>query len=603
MNEHVLLGLATIIFLGIAAQWLAWRFKFPSILFLLFLGFIAGPITGFLNPDLLFGDLLMPLVSISVAIILFEGGLTLRLRELRDISQVLLLLVTVGVVVTMAVATLAAHYILEFHWNISLLLGAVVVVTGPTVIGPLLRHIRPIGKVGKLLKWEGIVIDPVGALLAILVFDAIRVGELQSAGFMVALGMLKTIVFGGMVGLVMARLLVIMFKHFWVPDFLQEAVTLMLVILAFVVSNLLQTESGLLAVTLMGLCLDNQKQVNVWHIVKFKENLRVLIISSLFIILSARLQLHDFIPFDFAYLAFLAILILVARPLAVFISSLGSTLSGKERLFLAWLAPRGIVAAAISSIFALRLKELNFPQAQYLVPVTFLVIIGTVAVYGLTARPLAARLQVRQSKPQGVMIVGAHSWARAMAKALMEKAFRVIMIDTNRNNVAQARLDGVTAYNRSILAENIVDEIDLDGIGRLMALTANDEANSLAALHFADVFERSELYQLVPQGRKKAARDNHSPKHLRGRFLFGEAVSYNDLSKRFNRGWIIKSTRLSKSFDYQAFCAHYRDEIIPLFLVNKNDELLVFTKTAPPDPKEGFTLIAMVKDDRQSRTP
>lgn len=176
MNEHVLLGLATIIFLGIAAQWLAWRFKFPSILFLLFLGFIAGPITGFLNPDLLFGDLLMPLVSISVAIILFEGGLTLRLRELRDISQVLLLLVTVGVVVTMAVATLAAHYILEFHWNISLLLGAVVVVTGPTVIGPLLRHIRPIGKVGKLLKWEGIVIDPVGALLAILVFDAIRVG-------------------------------------------------------------------------------------------------------------------------------------------------------------------------------------------------------------------------------------------------------------------------------------------------------------------------------------------------------------------------------------------------------------------------------------------
>ena len=292
MSQLVLISLAGIIVLGIVAQLLAARLRLPSILILLIFGFLAGPVSGFLRPDELFGQLLFPFISISVALILYEGGLSLKVSDLPRVGGVVRNLVTIGALLTWGIGTVAAYLIFDLDFGLATLLGAVLVVTGPTVIGPLLRHIRPAGSVGSILMWEGIVIDPIGAVLAVLVFEAISGGG-QGTTAHLSVTIVKTVVFGGGLGLLAAALLTLLIHRYWVPDFLQNAVSLMLVVAAFTGANVLQHEAGLLAVTVMGIALANQKYVDIKHIVEFKENLRVLLISSLFILLAARLQPSD----------------------------------------------------------------------------------------------------------------------------------------------------------------------------------------------------------------------------------------------------------------------------------------------------------------------
>ena len=599
MNEEKLIELASIVVIGIGSQWLAWKFRIPSIMFFLVLGFVVGPVLNFIHPDSLLGELLFPVVSVSVALILFEGGLTLRLGELKDVGRVVITLIILGAVITWIISSSAAYFILNLDLRISILLGAILVVTGPTVIGPLLGHIRPLKRVGRILKWEGILIDPVGAILAVLVFEVILAGEISAAGTVVFLGILKTILIGGVIGFGMAQLLIQLLRKFLIPDFLQESVAFVMVIGAFVFSNVLQSESGLLTVTLMGLFMDNQKLVSIKHIIEFKENLRVIIISSIFILLAARLQLSDFENFNLSTIIFLLVLILVARPVSVFLSTIGSKLNWRERTFISWMAPRGIVAAAVSSVFAFKLAESGIEGSEILVPITFLVIVFTVTVYGLTSYPIAKLLKVVQSKPQGILFVGAHSWARSIAKVIKEKGFNVIMVDTNRSNIKEARLDGLPAYLGTILSEHIADEIDLDGIGRLMALTPNDEANSLASLHLSEAFERGEMYQLPPLSEKSGKEVEYSPKHLRARFLFGKGINYYHLNSLFESGWTLKSTKLTETFSYDDMRKHYGENLIPFFLIDENKRLFVSTIENPIEPESGDSVIALIKENNK----
>lgn len=593
MTAQILLGLASIIILGIGAEWLAWRFRLPSILLLLIFGLVAGPVSGFLNPDALFGDLLLPLVSVAVAVILFGGGLNLRISELRQIGGVVRNLVTVGALTTWLIGAGAAHFLLNLDFALALLLGAILVVSGPTVIIPLLRHLRPSRQVGSILKWEAIVIDPIGAILAVLVFEAILAGGFQEAITVTAMGLLKTIFIGGGFGMLGAMVMVLFLRRFWIPDFLHGAVSLALVIGVFAASNSLQTDSGLLAAAVMGIAMANQKSVSVRHIVQFKEDLGVLLVSGLFILLAARVQVSDLGYIGMGSLALLGVLMLVARPASVALSTLRSRLSRSERLFLSWMAPRGIVAAAISSIFALRLVEVGYPKAELLVPITFMVIMFTVTIYGLTASPLARRLKVASPNPQGVLVVGAHSWSRAIASALQAEGYPVLVVDDSWANVSAARMAGLPTFYASILSQYALDEIELGGIGRLVALTSDDEFNSLAALQFIDVFGRAEVYQLPPKGEEKGPRETVSL-HLQGRLLFGQGIGYTYLASRFARGAVIKTTKLTQEFDYDAFRKLYGEEAIPLFTIAQNGNLVVFTKDSPPTPRPGQTLISLV---------
>ncbi len=593
MIENHLVSLALILVLGISAQWVAWRLGLPSILLLLLFGFVAGPVQGWVNPDQLLGDWLMPLVSVSVGLILFEGGLTLKFRELKSIGGVVRNLITVGALITWIVATVAARLCFGWSWALATLLGAILTVTGPTVVMPLLRHIQPARQVGSLLKWEGILIDPVGAVLALLVFEAILPHATGSVSMRAALGFTKTLLVGASLGTASAWLLTQSFKRYWVPDHLQNPVALMCVIGVFTLSNGLQHESGLLTVTVMGIALANQRSVYIRHIIEFKENLRVLLISTLFILLASRVRLEDLRQLSPAGgLAFIAALILVARPLSVLACCIRSRMSWKEQLFLAWMAPRGIVAAAVASIFAMRLAEAGIPRAQELVSVTFLVIVGTVILYGLTAGPLAKRLGLSRPNPQGVLVLGAHPLARVVAKTLQGEGFQVLLADTNWENLGEARLDGLPTYYGNILSEQARDELELSGLGRLMALTQNQEVNTLAAMHFVEFFGRSEVYQIQVQskGGKKTELDPH------GRLLFGEGIFLADLLQRLQQGAVVRKTQITSDFSFADWQAQYGDKALPLFLIAGSNNLKVWTQEDPPSPGEGQTIVALVPE-------
>lgn len=590
MVEHSLVSISAVVILGISAQWLGWRLRIPSILLLLIFGILAGPVFGWINPGDLLGTLLYPVVSLAVAMILFEGGLSLSVKEFRAIGGVVAWLVTLGASITWFISAVAAHWILGLEWPLAILLGAVLVVTGPTVIGPMLRFIRPTGQTGAILKWESIVIDPIGAMLAVLVFQVILASGTQPE--MVVAGIvLKTIVIGALLGLLGASVLGFCMKRDYIPDYLHNPVAVMFVVGVFTGANLLQSESGLLAVTIMGFVLGNQKAISVQHIVEFKENLRVLLIAGIFILLAAHLKPVDLDQIGIASFVFLLVLVFVARPASVFASTWGSKLVLKEKLFLSWMAPRGIVAAAVASIFALRLEEVGLAGSEVLVPQTFFIIIGTVALYGLTAPLVARRLGLAKAQPQGVLFLGGQYWVRDIAKILQDEGYPVMLVDNSRHNVSAARMSGIPAFYASIFADNVLDRVEINGIGKLMAMTTNDDVNSLAALHFAPLFGRSQAYQLMPED--ETLLDAHS-RHLRGRFLFGKGLTHAALTEWFTDEAVVKKTKLSAEYGLDELKARYAGKVLPLFLITEEGNLQIFTAESKTKPQAGQSLISLV---------
>jgi len=590
LNESFVVGLVSVAVLGAAAQWLGWRLRLPAILLLLLFGFGAGPEgLGLVLTDAMFGDLLLPFVAVAVAILLFEGALTLHLPELGERLRIVAKLVTIGAAVTWALSAAGAHYMLDLSWPLSILLGAVLTVTGPTVVLPLLRQIRPTGPSGAVLKWEGIVIDPIGAVLAVLVFEGLVFG-----GFLPAVGgIARTILFGTAFGALAAWMLVELLARYWVPDHLHSATALALALLSYGLTNLFQHEAGLLAVTVMGAILANQRRVDIGHITEFKENLQVLLISALFILLAARVrweQLHQLAGPEFFFLVFLVV---VVRPVSVFLCTRGNRLSFKDKLFVSAMAPRGVVAAAVTAVFALRLEEKGFAGATRLVPIMFLVIAGTVAVYGLAGRPLAIRLGLAQHNPNGVLVIGANEFARALALALRELDLPVLVVDTNARLIGSARMEGLRVYHGSVLSDQADQELDLPGIGKLFALTANDEVNALSALHFVHLFGRQNVFQLPPRRRKGKGSDELATE-LRARLLFSEELTYDELRRRFAHGATFKATRLSERFDLDAWRKEHGPNAVPLLAMSENGVVTVGTHDRPLDPKPGDTVLGLV---------
>ncbi|MFA5668260.1 MAG: cation:proton antiporter [Balneolaceae bacterium] len=595
MSEYILIGLTSVLVLGISAQWIAWRTKFPAILVLLGVGILSGPITGLISPDELMGNLLTPFVSISVAIILFEGGLSLRMSEFRKIGGIVVKLITIGVLVTWLLSTLASLFFLDIGLELSILFGAVLIVTGPTVIMPLLRQVRPTEPVNSILKWEGIINDPIGAMMSVLVFEIIISGGFSKITETAGLIILDTLFYGIVLGAIAAGFMYIMLKKHWIPEFLQNPVTLMVVITTYTVSDSLQHESGLLAVTAMGVFLANQKSVRIQHIIKFKENLQVLLISALFILLAARLEVSHLAYFNLSSAIFIALMFLVVRPATIFISAIGSKISIHEKLFLAWMAPRGLVAAAISAIFALRLEAKGYEAADKLVPYTFLVIISTVTIYGLSASPLARLLNVAKPQPNGVIIIGAHTWARNIAETLHKLGIKVLLADSNWQNISFARKSGLETYYGNILSEYAFDEINLDGIGRVLSLTPNNEVNSLASIRFAEELGISKAFQLAPIASSQYKNTDVSG-GLSGRTLFDSELNYVKITELIEAGASIKNINVSENFDFKTFKNSPNSSTFPLFVVTSIKMVVPYSVDNPPSPQEGDILIALVQN-------
>lgn len=590
MDEHILVGISSVIALGISAQWLAWRTKLPAILLLLVFGIIAGPVTGWINPDELLGDILSPFVSISVAIILFEGGLSLRMAEFRKIGGVVIKLMTIGLIITWSLAAIAAYYLLGLSIEIAVLFGAILIVTGPTVIIPLLRQVRPTENTGSILKWEGIVNDPIGAMMAVLVYEILLTGGFTNMDASSVLVIATTIIDGSFIGALGAGILYIMLKKHWIPEYLQNPITLMIVIASFTISNLLQHESGLLAVTIMGILLANQKSAKVKHIIEFKENLQVLLISALFILLASRLQISDLEYFNFQSGLFILALLVIVRPVSIYAATWGSNLTLQEKTFLAWMAPRGIVAAAISAIFALRLEQEGFADAEKLVPYTFVVIIATVTVYGLSANPVARLLKVAKPQPNGVLFLGAHSWSLDLACQLQELGLKVMVADSNWENISKARKRNLETYHGNILSEFAMDEINFDGIGKLFALTQNDEVNALASIRFAEIFGSSNVFQL-PQSAISIHKESETTEALGGRILFSNEWNHSAIEDFMSNPNQLALYRITDGFNLKNFTKKLGKNGLIVAVLNGQDNLLANSLDNPPTTQLGDLII------------
>lgn len=611
MHDNVILALAGIGLLGIACQWLAWRVKLPAILFLLMAGIIAGPVSGWLVPVQDFGRLLLPIISLSVAVILFEGSLTLKFSDIQGLQQVVRRLVTTGVLVTWGIISLSTHLLLDFSWKLSLLFGAITVVTGPTVVVPMLRTVRPTANVANILRWEGIIIDPIGALLGVLVFEFIiseaDTGALGQTLLVFCKTLVLSSVIGGAAGYGFGQLI----RNHWLPEFLHNFSALILVFGVYAAANAVLHESGLLAVTVMGVWLANMKRVPMQDILNFKESLSILLISGLFIILAARINFERFFELGWQAAWIFLVIQFVARPVKVLLATWGTSLSWRERLLIAWIGPRGIVAAATAAVFTVRLQEhgyeaesvfpthlalmpLEYLQAGLLVPLTFMVIIGTVVLQSITARFLALKLGVAQPEARGILIVGANNLAREIAIALRECKFDVLLADTNRDHIRAARMEGLDTYYGNVVSEHADQHLELIGIGHMLALSEYPEINLLACQRYSTEFGRSAVYTIQTENRPlTGARSNFalSPK---GRLLFGADVNIHNLQKILDNGGKIHKTILTELHNFHNFLQNHPQETIPLFAIKPNGSIEFFAVDNAVSPKPDWMVVSLV---------
>ena len=589
--------IAGIAVFSVFAQWLAWIFKVPAILFLLLVGLLLGPVTGHLAPDLLLGDLLFPIVSLSVAIILFEGALTLHFRELKGIGKIVRNLCSIGMLTTFIIIALAGFYILELDWRVASVLGAVLVVTGPTVIAPMLNAMRPNPDIDRVLRWEGIVIDPIGARFAVLVFEAVSFvggGEIVSH---TVWALFSTLGVGLGIGLVSGWLTTLLIRKEWLPYELHKFGILALVLFSFTLSNHLSHESGLLAVTVFGIWLANQDDLEIDSVLEFKEDLSMILISSLFILLAARLEVTDLMLLGLNTPLFIAVVLFIARPICIAISTINSELSFKSRILLSWIAPRGIVAAAVGSVFALSMIEKGIPDAEKMVPLIFTVIMVTVILQSLTATPFAKFLGVRQPSPNTLLIIGANHVARAIAKGLQEQNISVYLSDPAWENCKMARMDGLQCYYGNPQSEHAERYLPMTQLNKVLALSPNRHHNALGVQYFSHLLNEQNVFSLRSStNHAKANKD--SATFLSRQILFGEQGSYAKLSSLIAKGGKVSATKLTEEFDWQKYL-DVNKEALPLFIITEDTKgeevngIQPFLNEQNTPPKEGDKIIAL----------
>lgn len=602
MDHHVMLVLVGIGIMSLISQWLAWRVRVPAILFLLASGLLLGPATGFLDPDAMFGSLLFPFISLAVAVILFEGALTLNLEEIKGHGVVVRRLITVGVLVVWLVVALFVHYIIGTSWQLAFLFGSIMTVTGPTVIMPMLQAVRPNRNIANILRWEGILIDPVGAILAVLTFTVILASQNTTTFGEIALLLVTLLGAGLIIGGGAGYLWGLALRSNWVPQYLQNVATLLIVFAVYALADVVEGESGLLAVTVMGMWLANTRGLNIEDILDFKESLSLLLISGLFILLAARVDFAQLQAVGPAALFVMLGIQFIARPLKVAICSIGSTLTWQERLTIAWIGPRGIIAAAISAVFALRLEVEGVADASQLVSLAFVVIVGTVVLQSLTAGLLARMLGVALPDPEGVLVVGSNPVATALAITLKDAGFSVVVSHSNWDGLRAARMAGITTFYGNPMSDHADRVLDLTGIGKLFAMSRNTDFNHLACAYFSGEFGPRNVYALsVTVDKSDSTQDKHvTARKFRGRRLFGKEASLSKMLSLMSRGAKIKTTRITASFTYDDFLALSGGTRIPLVAWNEKGQLAAFRPEDDLQPGEGWTIASLFLESSTS---
>ncbi|NVD28891.1 sodium:proton antiporter [Parasphingorhabdus flavimaris] len=588
--DSLMVKIALIGLLGIGAQWIAWRTGRPAIALMLIVGIIAGPILGIIDPERDFGALQEPIIKLAVAVILFEGGLSLNFRELRQAGGAVTAMVFVAGPIAWVLGTAAAHYGAGLSWEISALLGGIMIVTGPTVIGPMLRTLRVPSRVRNILKWEGIVNDPIGALLAVGIYAYITYEGPDANIAVISMDVLAASFIAGLIGAGLGFALTWLFPRGKVPEYLKAPFLLVTVIFGFVIADLIKHETGLITVTVMGIVMANRQIYSSQALYRFKEDLAVLLISGVFIILSATLDWETVQQFRPQFVIFLILLLFVVRPISVLVALLFSSVPWRERLFIAWIAPRGIVAVAITGLFAIRLVDYGFPGAEALVPLSFAVVIATIFAHGFSASWVAERLGISEGKGEGILIAGANRWSISLGKMLKSLDIEVLVTDNSKFALRRARSEGLAVRHGDVLDEAHNDNIDMGEFQHLIAATDNDSQNQLITADLGPEMGYEQISRLANDGQSKS-RVGH------GRLLFESGTDFGTLLDRDLAGWRFSKTNITEKFTVEDYRKNLETDEEPLAVFKPDRRLLFFATDARPVIEDGDVVISYVAPD------
>ena len=604
-----MMGLASILILGIAAQWLAWRIKIPAILPLILIGLCAGPLPALLGKvslivpqDIFAGATMSHFISLSVGVILFEGGLTLKFQEIKGLVATVRNMLIYGAIIMTAGGALAATFILGLDYRVALLFGTLIVVTGPTVIQPIIQSVRPKPSVAAILKWEGITIDPIGALLAVLIYEIFFMAMGHSGADHSAVDILKNLLImlltgvGG--GVLFGWVLHECITRKFVPHYLINVFVLAFVIMSYSTADWVQHESGLLVVTIMGIMIANKPNADYLdEIIDFKESITMLLISVLFIVLSANLSGQDIQRLKDPNIIFVfLIIILVLRPMVVWLSSQSSALSWKEKAFIAFVGPKGIVAAAVAAIFALKinngidsgyLPSTLKADAELLVPLTFSIILGTVLLNGLFSGVVANLLDVKKRESNGLLIIGAHPFARSLAMHLSQKDLPVTLADTNQENVRSAEKLGLRSFEVNALSEKIDEMLTTEDVGQMLALTPSNDVNIFSCQKFEKIFGDENVSRICSRTENENSNVSTSAQIMgKGRLHFPRIMSDFSNNTQFEDRVISKA-------DLQDSWIN-GEEIFPVMIIDKKGKQKVFTPGMVNFLSEGDVVVHLV---------
>ena len=568
---------------GISAQVVAEYFKVPSIVFLLLFGIALGSSAlEILHPQDL-GVGLEVLVALSVAIILFEGGLNLELRELGKVSGSLRNLVTIGTLITLIGGGMAAHWLAEFPWSIAFLYASLVVVTGPTVISPLLKQVRVDRQVATLLEGEGVLIDPVGAILAVVVLNTIL--NTSAAPIDIMSGLLLRLGIGALVGGAGGWLLGLLLKKAnSLSDELKNLVVLAGVWGLFGLSQSLRSESGLMATVVAGIVVKASDIPEERLLKRFKGQLTVLCVSVLFILLAADLSIASVIALGWGSVIAVAVLMLVVRPISIAVCTWNSNMNWRQKAFLAWVAPKGIVSASVASLFAILLTERGINGGDAIKALVFLTILMTVFFQGLTARWVASWLNITSSDAKGAVIIGCDALGRFMGRLYQQLGESVVMIDTDPEACAKAEAENLPVFQSSALDTEVLAEAGIESMGTFLALTNNGEVNLVLAQRAAEEFQPPKVLAAFPQSATSEAGKNKVSQALTSQLTVKTWNSYIDDGQiKLGRTVVDESDFSFKSAHLQALVR--AGEMLPL-LVKRRDSLQVAVANEEWQPQD-----------------
>lgn len=600
MAEGLVLDIALILVLGLGAQWAAWRWQVPAIVLLSVAGILAGPVAGALDPREDFGALLQPAIAVAVAVILFEGGMGLDFASLRGVATAVRRLVVVGAPVAWALGATAAHYLGGLSWPVAVVFGGILVVTGPTVIAPMLRQARLSQRPAAVLRWEGIVNDPLGALFAVLAYEVVIHLNADAPMAGIAGNLLLGISIALALGVALGWSCAHAFQRGWVPEFLKAPVLLAVILASFAAANMVYDEAGLLAVTALGMTVGNSRIAALDELRRFKEYVTTVLVSSVFVVLTATLTWDDLTALTWRHAAFVLAILVVARPLSVLVSTLGTETTWRERLLVGWIAPRGIVAVAVSGLFAGKLVAAGYPDAALLVPLAFAIVFATVVAHGFSIRAIARALGLVSTARPGILVVGASRWTTAFAKALKDVDIPVIIADGDWHRLGIARREGVPTYFGEVLSEVTEHHLEFNAFGHLVAATRNDAYNTLVCTDLAPEIGRANVYQT---GRHTGEDHPRRPSFtIGGRTLLRSGADIADLETRLAAGWSLQKTRLTDEYGFDQYLEQ-RSSDAEIILVLREDGRIVFA-TARDRPKAGAgdTILTFVPpEERKGR--